>query len=197
MQENFTQNTLNSTTEKTVSGIRNLLLLPVDRSTIHKLRESVNTIRDQLQSEDPLHPSLVNEIVVLMQEVHEAVEKFINTGIRNIEGAPQLRHDLLLTIAILPDILDQDSEESISLTLNLELYEWLIKFKDSDNFDRKAKHPLSFSHVAIRALILFGLDKNNYYNVENIFRTIAVAVFRRQIHPTYFEYAAQYVRLKF
>lgn len=65
-----------------------------------------------------------------------------------IGGAPQLRHDLLLIVAILSDILDADSLEKVELAPDLALFEWLIEFKDSDQFDRTAK----------QALLLFGLD---------------------------------------
>jgi hypothetical protein len=186
---------LGSDTEKTIAEIRRLLSGTLERNTIHKLRESVNSLREQLLSQERQCPSHVNRIITLMQDVFEFEERFRAVGLRNIEGAPQLRHDLVLTVAILPEILDRNTEETIALTPDLNLYDWLVAFKDSKNFDRKATHPLSLSHVVIRALILFGLDKNRRYNVDNIFRTIAVAVFKRHIHHSYFEYAAQYVRL--
>ena len=191
-----TTSPLGISTEKMVLEIRDVLSGPLERSAIHKLRETVNSLREQLQSQKHLFPSQVSGITALMQDVFEFEERFRTVGLRNIEGASQLRHDLLLTIAILPEILDRNSEETIALTPNMKLYDWLVGFKDSTDFDRKAKHPLSLSHIVIRALILFGLDSNRHYEVDNIFRTIAVAVFKRHIHHSYFEYAAQYVRLK-
>lgn len=98
-----------------------------------------------------------------------------------------MRHDLLLIVAILSDILDADSLEKVELAPDLALFEWLIEFKYSDQFDRTAK----------QALLLFGLDSNNQYDVKSIFQTIAAAVFRGQIHHSYFEYATRYVQLKF
>ncbi len=197
MKEGHTKNARKSITDKTVSKIRKHLLIPVDTNTLRQLRKYVGALGDQLQSEKPISPPRVNDIIILMQEIFETGEQFLRMGIRNIEGAPQLRHDLFLIIALLPDLTDRNSLEPIELTPSLTLYDWLVQFKDSENFDRKAKHPLSLSHIVIRALICFGLDSHGRYDVEDIFQTLGIAVFKRQVHHSYFEYTAQYVRLKF
>lgn len=183
--------------DQEVLKIRELLSLTINQDTIHELRNCIQVLHGQVKSLEPLLPHFVNDIVLLMQDVYEAEEQFVHSGITNVGGAPQLRHDLLLIVAILSDILDADSLEKVELAPDLALFEWLIEFKDSDQFDRTAKHPLSLSHIVVRALLLFGLDSNNQYDVKRTFQTIAAAVFRGQIHHSYFEYATRYVHLKF
>lgn len=150
-----------------------------------------------MKKQASLSPESAAVIARLIQEVYQVEEQFIHSGVRNVEGAPQLLHDLFLVLAILPEVLDMDSEESLKLPPGLALFDWLIEFKDSDRFDRDATHPLSLSHVVIRALLFCGLDADDQYDVDNVFRRIAVAVFRREIHHSYFDYATRYVQLKF
>jgi len=197
MEENLAERAIDVLSGTYVLGMRQLLSSEINRNTIHALRKNINCLCGQLKNHEPLSPESVNEIAQLMQEVYQVEEQFLHSGVRNVEGAPQLLHDLLLVLAILPDVLDMDSEENLKLPPDLTLYDWLIEFKDSDRFDRHATHPLSLSHVVIRALLFCGLDAGNQYAVDNIFRRIAVAVFRREIHHSYFDYATRYVQLKF
>ncbi len=183
--------TINSVAEK----ISNSLQLPINPGNIQILRDNINLLSNLLKV-ITLPPNQINKIVLLMQRVFDMGETFMRSGIRNVEGGAQLRHDLYLVLALIPEIIDVESTDLVSLDPNFDLYDWLLKFKESDEFDRGANHPLSLSHIVIRSLILFGLDSNGYYNTENIFRTIAVAVFKREIHYSYFPYAARYVNLK-
>jgi hypothetical protein len=197
MQENRTECTIDPLSGTCVLELRRLLSLPINRNTIHDLRQNIGCLCGQLKKQQPVSPESANEIAWLMQEVYQVEEQFLHSGVRNVEGAPQLLHDLLLVLAILPDVLDMDAEENLKLPSGLTLYDWLIEFKDSDRFDRHATHPLSLSHVVIRALIFCGLDADDQYDVDNVFRRIAVAVFKRRIHHSYFDYATRYVQLKF
>ena len=197
MEENLAERAIDVLSGTYVLKIRKLLSSAINRNTLHELRQNIGCLCGQLKNHGPLSPGSVNGIAQLMQEVYHVEEQFLHSGVRNVEGAPQLLHDLLLVLAILPDVLDMDSEKNLKLPSDLTLYDWLIEFKDSDRFDRHATHPLSLSHVVIRALILCGLDADDQYDVDNIFRRIAVAVFRRTIHHSYFDYATRYVQLKF
>ncbi|HCN09663.1 MAG TPA: hypothetical protein DIT01_17185 [Lentisphaeria bacterium] len=197
MEENLAECTIDVLSGTFVLELRRLLSSEINRNTIHELRQNIVCLCGQLKKHESLPPESVNEIAWLMQEVYQVEEQFLHSGLRNVEGAPQLLHDLLLVLAILPEVLDMDAEENLKLPSGLTLYDWLIEFKDSDRFDRHATHPLSLSHVVIRALIFCGLDADDQYDVDNVFRRIAVAVFRREIHYSYFDYAARYVQLKF
>jgi len=197
MEENRAECTADVLSGTPVLELRRLLSSAINRNTIYDLRQNIGDLCGQLKKQELLSPESANEIAWLIQEVYQVEEQFLHSGVRNVEGAPQLLHDLLLVLAILPEILDMDAEEKLKLPPGLTLYDWLIEFKDSDRFDRHATHPLSLSHVVIRALIFYGLDAGDRYDVDNVFRRIAVAVFRREIHHSYFGYAARYVQLKF
>ena len=197
MEENLSECPTDVLSGTNVLELRRLLASAINRNTIHELRQNIGCLCGQLKKREPLSPESAVAITQLMQEVYQVEEQFIHSGVRNVEGAPQLLHDLLLVLAILPEVLDMDSEENLTLPSGLTFYDWLIEFKDSDRFDRDATHPLSLSHVVIRALIFCGLDANDQYDVDNVFRRIAVAVFRREIHHSYFDYATRYVQLKF
>ncbi len=197
MEENRPETTSDVLSGTHVLEIRRLLSSSINRHAIHELRGNIGCLCGQLKNHEPVSPDSANEITQLMQEVYHVVEQFLHSGVRNVEGAPQLRHDLLLVLAILPDVLDMDAAENLKLPPGLTLYDWLLEFTDSDRFDRDATHPLSLSHVAVRALIFCGLDADDQYAVGKIFRRIATAVFRREIHHSYFDYATRYVQLKF
>ena len=197
MEENLSECPTDALSGTCVLELRRLLASAINRNTIHELRQNIGCLCGQLKKRESLSPESAVAIAQLMQEVYQVEEQFIHSGVRNVEGAPQLMHDLLLVLAILPEVLDMDSEENLTLPSGLTFYDWLIEFKDSDRFDRDATHPLSLSHVVIRALIFCGLDANDQYDVDNVFRRIAVAVFRREIHHSYFDYATRYVQLKF
>lgn len=197
MEENVSECPNDALSGTFVLELRRLLTTAISRNTIHELRQNIGSLCGQLKKQERLSPESAAAIAQLMQEVYQVEEQFIHSGVRNVEGAPQLLHDLLLVLAILPDVLDMDAEEKLKLPSGLTLFDWLIEFKDSDRFDRDATHPLSLSHVVIRALLFCGLDADEQYDVNNVFRRIAVAVFRREIHHSYFDYATRYVRLKF
>jgi hypothetical protein len=197
MEENLSECPTDALSGTHVLELRRLLASAINRNTIHELRQKIGCLCGQLKKQEPLSPESAAAIAQLMQEVYQVEEQFLHSGVRNVEGAPQLLHDLLLVLAILPEVLDMDAEENLKLPSGLTLYDWLIEFKDSDRFDRDATHPLSLSHVVIRALIFCGLDADDQYDVDNVFRRIAVAVFRREIHHSYFDYTTRYVQLKF